>query len=225
MTAPSPEMPKLQAALRTPRAAGIAGIVFAVLFAVVVTLVRVVIPEDLNDAGTWVTSEDQRQKVILALDLLPFAGIAFLWFIGVVRDRLGDREDRFFATVFLGSGLLFIAMIFGAGAGLASLLATAGSNQLSSELWRFGRYLSVSMMNVYALRMAAVFTAATTTLAGRLGLVPSWLTLLGYFTALVLMVTVGFIPWIELLFPFWVLVLSVHILVATFRAGAPDSDA
>jgi hypothetical protein len=27
--------------------------------------------------------------VSLALGLLPFAGIAFLWFIGVVRDRLG----------------------------------------------------------------------------------------------------------------------------------------
>jgi len=43
---------------------------------------------------------------------LPFAGIAFLWFIGVLRDRLGELEDRFFATVFLGSGLLFLAMLF-----------------------------------------------------------------------------------------------------------------
>lgn len=33
------------------------------------------------------------------------AGIAFLWFIGVIRDRSGAHEDRFFATVFLGSGL------------------------------------------------------------------------------------------------------------------------
>ena len=48
----------------------------------------------------------------LALNLVPFAGIAFLWFIGVLRDRLGEREDRFFATVFLGSGLLFLAMLF-----------------------------------------------------------------------------------------------------------------
>ena len=223
MTSPSTELPKLQAALRTPRSAAVAGIVFAVLFAMVVVLIRTVIPEDLNDAGTWVTAQDQRQRVILALDVLPFAGIAFLWFIGVVRDRLGAREDRFFATVFLGSGLLFIAMIFGAGAGLASLLATAGSTPLSSDLWRFGRAFSVALMNVYALRMAAVFTVATTTLAGRLGLVPRWLTMLGYLTALVLMVTVGFIPGIEMLFPFWVLVLSAHILISTLR-GAPDGD-
>ena len=43
---------------------------------------------------------------------MPFAGIAFLWFIGVVRDRLGRLEDQFFSTVFFGSGLLFLAMVF-----------------------------------------------------------------------------------------------------------------
>ena len=50
------------------------------------------------------------------MNLIPFAGIAFLWFIGVLRDRIGEREDRFFATVFLGSGLLFVAMLFVAAA-------------------------------------------------------------------------------------------------------------
>ena len=48
----------------------------------------------------------------MGLYLVPFAGIAFLWFIGVVRDRIGEREDKFFATVFFGSGLLFVAMLF-----------------------------------------------------------------------------------------------------------------
>jgi hypothetical protein len=48
----------------------------------------------------------------IALNLIPFAGIAFLWFLGVVRDRIGEREDRFFAKVFLGSGLLFVGMMF-----------------------------------------------------------------------------------------------------------------
>ena len=50
----------------------------------------------------------------LALNIIPFAGIAFLWFMGVLRDRFGQQEDRFFATVFLGSGLLFLAMLFAA---------------------------------------------------------------------------------------------------------------
>ena len=60
--------------------------------------------------------DSKRRLVAIALNLLPFAGIAFLWFIGVVRDRLGEGEDRFFATVFLGSGLLFVAMLFVSGA-------------------------------------------------------------------------------------------------------------
>ena len=55
---------------------------------------------------------------------MPFSGIAFLWFIAVVRHLIGDREDRFFATVFLGSGLLFVAMLFiAAGVGGALLAA------------------------------------------------------------------------------------------------------
>jgi hypothetical protein len=39
--------------------------------------------------------------VAIGLNLIPFAGIAFLWFIGVIRDRIGAHEDRFFATVLL----------------------------------------------------------------------------------------------------------------------------
>ena len=61
----------------------------------------------------------------IALNLIPFAGIAFLWFIGVLRDRIGQREDRFFAIVFLGSGLLFVAMLFVAAAVSGGLFAAA----------------------------------------------------------------------------------------------------
>ena len=33
--------------------------------------------------------------------------VALLWFMAVIRRWLGDREDQFFATVFLGSGIAF----------------------------------------------------------------------------------------------------------------------
>ena len=49
-------------------------------------------------------------------DIIPFAGIAFLWFLAVLRRRIGHGEDQFFATVFLGSGFLYIAMLFAADA-------------------------------------------------------------------------------------------------------------
>src|SRR5262245_50559188 len=95
-------------AIRTPRAAAVAGIVFSVLFATSFVLVKLAIPPGSDDPGAWVNDDAKRRAVLFGLQLLPFAGIAFLWFIGVLRDRIGQGEDRFFATVFLGSGLIFV---------------------------------------------------------------------------------------------------------------------
>ena len=77
--------------------------------------------------GTWLTDSGRRTAVAIALNLIPFAGIAFLWFIGVVRDRIGGREDRFFATVFLGSGFLFVGMLFVAAAVAGGLISAAAT--------------------------------------------------------------------------------------------------
>jgi len=96
--------------LTTPRAAAIAGILFAVLLIISMVLIRISIPADPLEPGGWL--ERDTGRVSLALNLVPFAGIAFLWFIGVLRDRIGEHEDRFFATVFFGSGVLFLAMLF-----------------------------------------------------------------------------------------------------------------
>ncbi|MGH7122085.1 MAG: hypothetical protein ACREFP_24340, partial [Acetobacteraceae bacterium] len=90
--------------LRTPRAAALAGILFSLLLMLSLLLLRLSVPADPHEAGTWLQTSVQR--VSIALNLVPFAGVAFMWFLGVLRDRLGAREDRFFATVFLGSGLM-----------------------------------------------------------------------------------------------------------------------
>src|SRR5262245_35138523 len=102
--------------LRTPRAAGIAGVLFAILLTTALVLIRLAAPSEGSHFAEWVADPARRRMVVVALNLVPFAAIAFLWFIGVVRDRIGEREDRFFATVFLGSGLLFVAMLFVASA-------------------------------------------------------------------------------------------------------------
>jgi hypothetical protein len=88
------------------------GIAFAILFTIALLSARLAVPAQPSDAWKWLTQRGRRDDVLLALALIPFAGIAFLRFIGVVRDRVGDAEDRFFATVSLGSGLLFAAMLF-----------------------------------------------------------------------------------------------------------------
>jgi hypothetical protein len=157
--------------------------------------------------------------VAIALNLVPFAGIAFLWFIGVLRDRIGEREDRFFATVFLGSGLLFVAMIFVASGIGGALIADTSSGLPGAGTLALGRNVTSILLNVYAMRMAAVFTLTTVTIARRTEIVSRWLTVAGLVTALVLLVGVGISPWVELLFPAWVLALSVDILAAGSRAS------
>ena len=73
------------------------------------------------------------------------------------------------------------------------------------------------------MRMAAVFTLATTTILLRTRLAPRWLVAVGYAIGLLLLVAVGFLSWVELLFPAWVLALSVYVLIASF-SRARDED-
>ena len=212
-------------AIRTPRAAALAGIAFSVLLAAAFVLVRWALPSDPDAAGDWLTEGGRRDAFVLALNLLPFAGIAFLWFIGVLRDRIGANEDRFFATVFLGSGLLFVAMLFACGAVAGGLVLSfsEASGRPPVEVWSFGRHVTLTLLTVYALRMAAVFTISATTIAARLALAPRWLVVFGMATGLLLLVTAGAVPWIEILFPLWVFVFSAHILIATF-SSPPSVD-
>jgi hypothetical protein len=210
----------LESSVRAPRAAAVAGIVFALLLGTATVLVRLAVPADAADAGDWMLSDAKRGQVELALTLLPFAGISFLWFMGVIRDHLGAREDKFFATVFFGSGVLYVAMLFASAAVVSALLVVHRELDASEDLWRFGRSLSFVLMNGFALRMAAVFTITTTTLAGRLGVLPRWLIVAGYLTALALLFAVTLAPWSSLLFPLWVLTVSVLVLVRSLGSGS-----
>ncbi|WP_235521237.1 hypothetical protein [Cellulomonas sp. Leaf395] len=149
---------------------------------------------------------------------MPFAGIAFLWFIGVVRDQLGEVEDRLFSTVFLGSGLLFLAMLFQGAVTATSLVAMASGNDLDAGVWTFGRGTTESLISVYAMRMAAVFTLSVSTVALRTAAVPRWVPFSGYGVALVLLLVAGEHKWAQLLFPAWVLVLSIAILLTPAHA-------
>ncbi|RPJ02972.1 MAG: hypothetical protein EHM39_00610 [Chloroflexi bacterium] len=212
------DIPITKARLTTPRAAAIAGILFSVLLLISLTLVRISVPADPRDAGDWLAGSWKR--VNLALNLLPFAGIAFLWFIGVVRDRLGEHEDRFFATVFLGSGLLFLAMLFASAAiagGIISMFGATPGMLIDSGIYTFGRTLTYEIMNIYAMKMAGVFMISTCTLSLRTGIFPRWMAFLGLALALLLLLSIGFFYWAPLVFPLWVLLISVHILQANLR--------
>jgi hypothetical protein len=216
-----PETTLIAARLRAPRAAAIAGILFSVLLIASIFLLRRAVPADPLEAGTWLRT--RADTVALALNLVPFAGIAFLWFIGVLRDRLGDREDRFFATVFLGSGLLFLAMLFFSAAvagGLIIAHVAEPSRLIGSATFALGRAMTYEIMNVYAIKMAGVFMIVTSTLALRTGFLARWIAFLGYLLALLLLFSGRHIEGVLMLFPVWVLLISLYILIDSHREAA-----
>ncbi|NMQ19486.1 hypothetical protein E4P82_09920 [Candidatus Competibacter phosphatis] len=206
------------ARLRAPRAAAIAGILFAGLLITSLLLIRRAVPADPLEAGVWLQSH--ANMVALALNLVPFAGVAFLWFIGVLRDRLGEREDRFFTTVFLGSGLLFLAMLFMSAAMVGGLIIayTADSSRLiGSPTFTSARAIAYEIMNIYAIKMAGVFMIVTSTLALRTRFIARWIAFLGYAVALLLLLSSRYIEGILLVFPLWVLLISLYILIDNLR--------
>ena len=170
------EAPVIRPSLTTPRSAAIAGIAFALLLTLAFVMIRLSLPADPGQGSSWLSDPNKRTSVGLALNLLPFAGIAFLWFIGVIRDDIGSHEDRFFATVLLGSGLLFVAMLFASAAvaaGLRMEVSSIHGSVSSSDAWRINARITSLLLNIYAMRMAAVFTISVATISLRTGVIPS----------------------------------------------------
>jgi hypothetical protein len=199
--------------LRTPKAAAIAGMLFSVLTVAAFWLIWNSAPADPQEPGLWLTTNSN--TVALGLNLVPFAGIAFLWFIGVLRDRLGEREDRFFATVFFGSGILFLGMLFTASAIVAAILIAVGTQPkelVNSATFHFVRAAAYTILNTYVIKMAAVFMFTASTLAIYVRFAPRWLALLGYLLALLLLFGSYYIRWSFVLFPLWVFLMSIQIL-------------
>jgi hypothetical protein len=167
-----------------------------------------------------------RELFKFALALVPFAGLAFLWFIAVARERLGRFEDQFFSTVFIGSGLLFLAVVFAAAATAGAIVAAAASDPsgfAASSTYAYARQAVTQILAVYALRMAAIFQLSQASLRVRTRLMPRWMALITVVVALVLLFVFTQSFWVVLAFPAWVLLVSFYILVGAIR-GRPASE-
>ncbi len=199
--------------VRQPASAAIAGIIFALILGVVIWLFHDAAPDLTSDLGLWAGDPGRKQAIDVALNLIPFAGIAFLWFLAVLRSQVGANEDRFVGTVFLGSGLLFIGLLFTAAAALKAVLSLQDSGvATSTETRALGWTLALSLLGLFGARMAAVFVATVATVGRRSGSLPAWLTVSGYVVALLLLVTPPLPTFGQYLFPGWVLVLSGYLL-------------
>ena len=163
--------------------------------------------------------QDQLQYLSIGLSFLPFAGMAFLWFMAVLREHMGALEDRFFSTLYLDRGFLYIGMVFTAsaiGTGLMVAYSTALRIMANGDAYLFARSISQRITTIYTIRMEGMFMTVLGTIWVRTQLLPRWLALLTFIFAVVLLISIGFSPWIMLVFPVWVLLVSTYILYLNY---------
>jgi hypothetical protein len=210
---------QLQKSIRSPRSAALAGILFSVLLIASMALITGVTQVSVDDiSAEWLGT--RVDSASLALSLIPFAGIAFFWFTGVIRDHIGDREDRFFATVFLGSGIALVVLIFiyaattGAVFGSFSLDADILTDE---DIFVFGFMFMNEILGNYILRIAGVYMFSIGTIWTRTQVMPRWLTVTTYIVALIFLFFAGSIREARFIFPAWVLLTSVYILITNKR--------
>jgi hypothetical protein len=209
---PAPSLAPVEG--RALRVAGVAGLLFAGLLTTSLALLRfdALSADDVASDGLVRVS----QAGAIAIYLIPFAGIAFLWFLAVLRRRIGRGEDQFFATVFLGSGLLFIAMLFAAGATAGAAVAAGRFSSQSSATTavELAGALAGTLFYVFAIKMAAVFMLVSSTIGRRTGFLPRWFILVGMLSAAVMLLSVSFFEPLALIFPAWVAIVSILLLRA-----------
>ena len=203
-----------QQRLRSPRSAAIAGLIFSVLLGAIIVMIQISFPADPADIDMdWL--KDDSNIVSLAIGLVPVAGLAFLWFMGVARDLLGHLEDQFFSTVFTGSGLLFLGMLFVWAAIGGTILIVHAQNPsilIDGDFYRIGRVLMREIIGVFAMSMAGAYVFSTGSIWFRTDVVPRWLSVLTWGIAVVLWLSAFLSWWFRMAFPIWVFVVSVYIL-------------
>ena len=210
---------KVRSEIRSPRSAALAGIVYSILMITGMLLLASVITVKLEDITPELLASWSKKASLIIL-LVPFAGIAFLWFTGVIRDRLGEFEDRFFATIFYGSGIIQVVLLFMWGAIFGAVMAAralSAMGLIDNQIYIFGFALMNEIIGNYALRMSGVYMITINSLWSKTGLMPRWLTISTYILAIGFLVAAERIREARFLFPIWVFVVSVYILILNFR--------
>jgi hypothetical protein len=222
----APAAPRDLDALRPARRCAIAGATFAVLLCAALLLLDRVPSLDastldylrfyLDGAGTLVT---------IGVYLVPFAGLAFLWFMFALREALGRREgEAMIGGLQLATGVAFLCLLFAGTAAVASaalLQHRTGVFPLNMETIRAHTGLGYTLVFLYGVRMAGAFMIATTTLAARRGVMPRWLTSASYAAAAVLLIAASNQPAVLIVLPAWTFVISLAVWTGCRRAASP----
>lgn len=206
--------------VRLAKAAGLAGLVFAMLYVAAFALLRVDAPPvgPAAFAAWWAGSRD---RVAAGTWLVPFAGIAFIWFVAAVRRRIGRSEGLFFSTTFIGSALVFVAMLFATGAAAGAMLAAAALEEPAqmAVVAAMSHALAYALFFGFAVKMTGMFMLAVASIGRSEDALPRWLVLLTLVLGITSLIGNTFLEIIALVFPVWVVIVSLLLIRSGVEAG------
>jgi hypothetical protein len=205
------------------------GVAFAVLALLAIWLHQRLPGPDasIDEVVAFYEAGDSRIPVLLGLYILPFAGIAFIWFMVLLRMWITGtmrRENVLLSNIQLVAGILYLALFFGAAASNSVMAASVefSKGEVDPDVAvLFPEYAS-TLLFVFGIKMAAMFVITTTSIGRGAKIFPAWLVWFGYLVGAVMLLSATFHPVFKLVFPIWMLVLSVFLL---YRARRIPTDA
>jgi hypothetical protein len=213
------------------RLTAVSGILFAGLFIAALVLVRqapgLAAPDRVYTA--FYTVGRGNVLVTVGLYIVPFAGIAYLWHMSATRmliESLPGSTSELPGWLQLTAGVLFVCMLFAgtAAVGAVALLTVFSTTPLPSpEVARTLTAAGYGMVFVFGVRAAGMYMITTTTLIRRRALLPRPLAVVSHLGAAFLLLSTTFHPATLLVFPGWVLLLSVVLLVHAARPPRPSA--
>lgn len=166
------------------------------------------------EIANFYASDDRRRLNLAGLYIMPFAGVAFIWFIVCVRMWVGfhrPREDALYSNVQLVCGILYVGLFFAAGAAGSAVGASVEfvdapvDPSVARQFPQFGN----ALLFVFAMRMAAMFVITASTILRRANAAPTWFVYSGFATGLFLFLSASFNRALILVFPIWLLLFCV----------------
>ncbi|HEX5165257.1 MAG TPA: hypothetical protein VFV93_07675 [Thermomicrobiales bacterium] len=193
-----------------------AGLIHALLFLLSFWLLAGRPAPDASDAEIvrYYTSDSSRRSILVGLYVMPFAGIAFIWFIVSLRMWISSstrRVNELLSNVQLVSGIIFTTLFFGTAASIAVIAASYefSGAQVDPDVARQFPQFGASLFFVFGMRMAAMVVFTTTNIGRHAGILPRWFVVIGFAAGLFLLLSATFTVWLAMVFPVWVLVLSL----------------
>jgi hypothetical protein len=202
---------------RWERWSALAGVLFVALFAIALALSGNT-GGDPGEVTKWYADDGNQTKQFVAWFLYIGSAIAFLSFLGTLRDMLVRAEGgpgTLSALVF-GPGVAFTALYVAAVSLFAAPAALANDSDFkldpnTAEVFTNAGYLTL----VSGVMVASMVVLATSTAALRTGVLPAWLGWVGLVVAIIMLFAVFFVP--ILVFMAWVLAVSLIMIVTAWR--------